>query len=38
MEATIAFDDDAPATVENVKGDFESFGELLSVRETGTES
>ena len=25
-------------TLENVKGEFESFGELLSVRETGTES
>ena len=24
--------------LENVKGEFESFGELLSVRETGTES
>ena len=24
-------------TLENVKGEFESFGEMLSVRETGTE-
>ena len=27
-----------PTTLENVKGEFESFGELLSVCETGTES
>jgi len=29
---------DRNSTLENVKGEFESFGELLSVRETGTES
>ena len=32
------FLNDLPITLENVKGEFESFGELPSVRETGTES